>query len=72
MLTRGLYAPGTVCWIRSDMKRGAMTAAEMGKRGGKARARNMTPEQLSQAGKHAIAARWAKRPRYVKPRKGTA
>jgi hypothetical protein len=54
------------------MKRGTMTAAEMGRRGGKARAKNMTPEQLSQAGKHAITARWAKRPRYVKPRKGTA
>jgi len=49
-----------------------MTAAEMGRRGGKARAKNMTPEQLSRAGRRAVMARWAKRPRYVKPRKGIA
>ena len=41
-----------------------MTAAEMGKRGGKARARNMTPEELSAAGRKAVMARWAKRPHY--------
>jgi len=31
-----------------------------GKKGGKARAANLTPEQLSEAGRKAVLARWAK------------
>jgi hypothetical protein len=36
-------------------------AVELGRRGGLARKRNLTPEQLSAIGKRAAAARWAKK-----------
>jgi hypothetical protein len=34
--------------------------AKFGKQGGKARARNLTPEQRSEAARKAVEARWAK------------
>lgn len=34
--------------------------AELGQRGGRARAESLTPEQRKAAGQHAIAARWSK------------
>jgi hypothetical protein len=34
--------------------------AKFGKQGGKARAKNMTPEERSEAARKAVAARWAK------------
>lgn len=36
-------------------------AVELGKRGGKARAATLTPEQLAEIGKKGAAARWAKK-----------
>jgi hypothetical protein len=41
-----------------------MTASEMGRKGGLARAKRLTKEQRTASAKKAIAARWAK------PRKG--
>lgn len=41
-------------------------AQELGRRGGQARAKNLTKKQLSEAGKKAIMARWAKRPKPAK------
>jgi len=35
-------------------------AVQLGKRGGRARARNLTPEQRSEAARKAVEARWAK------------
>jgi hypothetical protein len=35
-------------------------AAALGKRGGRARAKNMTAKELSEAGRKAVLARWAK------------
>jgi hypothetical protein len=48
-----------------------MDTRKAGKLGGQARARNLTPEQRIAAARKASRARWAKRPRYVTPRKGT-
>jgi len=45
---------------------------QAGKLGGEARAKNLSPRQLTAIGKKGARIRWAKRPRYVKPRKGTA
>jgi hypothetical protein len=36
-------------------------AAELGRKGGKARVKNMTPEQLSAANRKAALARWSKK-----------
>jgi hypothetical protein len=36
-------------------------AVELGRRGGKARARKLSKTELSEQGKRAISARWAKR-----------
>ncbi len=41
-------------------KRKDAAAVKLGRRGGKARVRNMTLEQLSEAGRKAVKARWAK------------
>lgn len=38
-----------------------MTIKEMASKGGKARARNLTPAQLTAIGKKGAAARWSKR-----------
>jgi len=35
-------------------------AVNLGRKGGKARAKNLTPEQLSAIGKHAAEVRWKK------------
>ena len=44
-----------------------MTAAEMGRRGGRAKQAAMTPEERSQSSRHAALARWAKQKK--KPQK---
>ena len=49
-----------------------LTITEFARLGGIARAKSMTKAQRVASAKHAITARWAKRPRYVKPRKGAA
>ena len=41
----------------------SMTASEMGKKGGKNRARNLTKKQLSDSGKYAANCRWSKQRR---------
>ena len=43
-----------------------MDTRTAGKRGGQARAKNLTPEQLSAIGRKGAAARWLKKRRYVK------
>jgi general stress protein YciG len=42
-------------------KRKSRAAQSLGSLGGKARAKNLTPERLSEIGRKAIAARWAKK-----------
>jgi len=49
-----------------------LTITEFARLGGHARAKSMTKAQRVASAKKAIAVRWAKRPRYVKPRKGAA
>jgi general stress protein YciG len=44
-------------------KRQPLTAVEMGRKGGTARAKNLTPEQLSAIGRKGAQSRWAKKPR---------
>ncbi|HLJ26544.1 MAG TPA: hypothetical protein VKY85_07525 [Candidatus Angelobacter sp.] len=41
-------------------KRKDQAAARLGRKGGKARARNLSKKELSRQGKHAAAARWKK------------
>ena len=43
-------------------KKKALTVHEMGRRGGTARGKNLTPEQLSKIGKKGARTRWAKKP----------
>jgi hypothetical protein len=43
------------------MKKKELTSSEMGRLGGKARAANLSPEELSRIGKKAVRAREAKR-----------
>ena len=45
----------------TDQERRSEAAKILGSRGGKARARNMTPEQRSEAGRKAVQARWARK-----------
>jgi hypothetical protein len=45
--------------------------AEIGRQGGKARARNMTKAERSESARNAVNARWAKAKRTKKPKKGT-
>ncbi len=47
-------------------------AAALGSRGGLARAKNLTPEQLSAIGKAGAKVRWSKRRRYVAAAKRAA
>ena len=47
--------------ILSAMKRKNQAAAALGRKGGKARAKNLTPEELSEQGRKAVMARWNKR-----------
>jgi hypothetical protein len=42
------------------MKRKNEAAAQLGSRGGKARARNLSKEELSEQGRKAVQARWKK------------
>jgi len=42
------------------MKRKNQAAAQLGSRGGKARARNLSKEELSEQGRKAVQARWQK------------
>ena len=49
-----------------------MDTRKAGKLGGQARAARLTAEELSAIGRKGARIRWAKRPRYVKPRKGAA
>ena len=52
-----------------DMNKGTMTAAQMGKKGGKARVERMTPEELSKAGYHAAMVRWHGRKKHYSTKK---
>ena len=45
----------------SAAKLGAEGLAKIGRKGGRMRASNMTPEERSEASRKAVAARWAKR-----------
>jgi hypothetical protein len=45
---------------KSSMASKNRAAVELGRRGGKARARKLTPEQRTEAARKAVAARWAK------------
>jgi len=42
-------------------KKPELTAREMGRRGGNARAKNLTAEQRSESARKAVRARWAKK-----------
>ncbi len=44
-------------------KRRQMTSSEMGRKGGKNRAKNLTPERRQEIGRQAAQARWGKRKR---------
>jgi hypothetical protein len=43
-----------------SMKKKNSAAAALGRKGGKARARNLSPEELSEQGRKAVQARWKK------------
>jgi hypothetical protein len=42
------------------MKRKNEAAVQLGRKGGKARAKNLSPEELSEQGRKAVEARWKK------------
>jgi general stress protein YciG len=43
-------------------KNNPLTASEMGRKGGTARAKNLSKEKLAEIGKKGAKARWAKKP----------
>jgi hypothetical protein len=47
-------------------------AVSLGRKGGKARAQNLTPEQRSESARKAVEARWAKADKLVADRKKSA
>ena len=50
------------CEIEGERERLSSAAAELGRKGGKKRAENMTPERRAEIARKAAATRWAKKP----------